>query len=232
MNDVDRLREAMAQPPGEPFAEVDVQSVMRIGGRRRLRRRLLTGAGVVVALAVVAGSVFGVQIYRDAQDPGAVTVAAPRAAATDAAPFGSVIDTGVVDAQGEAVLYFAHVRDSAGTGKYQLVLANKTADGKLTPALTIDAVLGGDGFHSVTTGHPQSFVPLFGFFLGPVQHFKALYQGDPLPVIGQRVPELNVTVFWAQPKYDAEDINGDSVVQLSAFAADGTLLQSGSGPAR
>lgn len=230
MNDVDRLREAMAQPPGERFAEVDVERVMRIGGRRRMRRRLLTGASAVFVVAVVAGSVFGVQIYRDAQESNPVTVAAPHAAATDAVPFGSVIDTGIIDADGEAVLYFAHVRNAAGTGKYQLVLAHKTADGKLTPALTTDAVLGGDGFHSVTTGHPGSFVPLFGYFIGPVQHFKAVYSGDPLPVQGQRVDELNVTVFWAQPKYDAEDINPASVVQLSAFDAQGTLLESGTGP--
>ena len=232
MNDVERLREAMAQPPAERFAEVDVQQVMRVGGRRRMRRRLVAGAGAVLALVVVAGSVFGVQIYRDAQDGKAVTVAAPHTAATDAAPFGSVIDTGIVDGQGEAVLYFAHVRDAAGTGEYELVLAHKTADGKLTPALTTAAVLGGDGFHSVTTGHPGSFVPLFGFFIGPVQHFKAVYAGDPLPVIGQRVDELNVTVFWAQPKYDAEDINVASVVQLAAFDAQGNLLDSDSGPGR
>jgi hypothetical protein len=224
VNDVDRLREAMSQPPGEHFAEVDVEHVMRVGGRRRARRRLLTGAGAVLAVLVVAGSVFGVQIYKDSQ--ASVTVAAPRTAMVDAAPVGPVIDTGVVDPNGEAVLYFVTV----GSGRYQLVLAHKADDGKLTPALTADGPPGGDGFHSVTTGHPRSFVPLFGYFAGPVQHFKAMYQGDPLPVQGRRVSELNVTVFWATPKYDAEDISGSSVVQLSAFDTQGNLLESGRGP--
>jgi hypothetical protein len=220
----------MAEP--QHFAPLDVEQVMRLGGRRRARRRLLTGAAMLLAFMVVAGSVFGVQIFRDAQEGHVVTVAAPRAAATDVVPLGTVVDTGIADADGRAGLFFAHVRDAAGVAKYQLVLAHK-ADGKLTPTLTIDAALSGDGFHSVTTGHPSSYVPLFGFFVGPVQHFKALYGGNPMPVDGARVPELNnVTVFWALPKYDAEDLNATSVVQLSAFDDQGNLLDYGRGPGR
>lgn len=232
MNDVDRLREAMAEPPDQHFAPVDVARVMRIGGRRRARRRLLTGAAMIVAFMAVAGSVLGVQIFRDAQDHNTVTVSAPHTAATDVVPMGTVVDTGIADAEGRAVLFFAHVRDATGSAKYQLVLAHKAADGKLTPTLTIDADLSGNGFHSVTTGHPGSYVPLFGFFVGPVQHFKSVYAGTPLPVDGQRVPELNVTMFWALPKYDAEGITQASVVQLSAFDDQGALLDHGQGPGR
>jgi len=229
VSDLDRLRDAMAQPPAQHFAPVDVERVMRLGGRRRARRRLLTGAAVLLTLVVVAGSVIGVQLYRNAQASTAVTVAAPHPAAVGAVPFGAVVDTGVVDNQGHAVLFFARVRDTA---QYQLVLAHKAADGKITPVSAEDADFTGDGFHGVTTGHPSSFLPLYGYFIGSVQQFKATYQGDELSVLDQPVPELNVTVFWAAPKYDAEDITAASVVRLSAFDADGNLLTSGSGPAR
>jgi hypothetical protein len=230
MNEVERLREAMAKP--QYFAPVDVARVMELGGRRRARRRLLTGAAMLLAFFVVAGSVFGVQIFRNTQDGKAVTVAAPHTAATDVVPLGTVVDTGIADAEGRAVLFFAHVRDTTGVAKYQLVLAHKATDGKLMPTLTIDADLSGDGFRSVTTGHPGSYVPLFGFFVGPVQHFKAVYGGDAMPVDGARVPELNVTVFWALPKYEAEDLDAASVVQLSAFDDQGNLLEYGHGPGR
>lgn len=49
MSDLDRLRDAMAEPPPQPFAPVDVERVMRLGGRRRARRRLLAGAAMVSA---------------------------------------------------------------------------------------------------------------------------------------------------------------------------------------
>ncbi|GAA3437219.1 hypothetical protein GCM10018954_068320 [Kutzneria kofuensis] len=221
----------MAQP-AQHFAPVDVERVMRLGGRRRARRRLLTGAAAVLALVIVAGSVIGVRIYRDSQAPTTITVAAPHAVTIGMAPVGSVVDTGVVDHEGHAVLYFAHVRDASGAARYQLVLAHKAADGTLTSVSADDADFTGDGFHGVTTGHPRSFLPLFGYFIGPVRQFKATYEGDTLSVLSQPVPELNVTVFWAAPKYDAEDINAASVVQLSAFDADGNLLKYGRGPGR
>jgi hypothetical protein len=232
VSDLDRLRDAMAEPPAQHFAPVDVERVMRLGGRRRARRRLLTGAAMLLAFVVVAGSVIGVQIYRSAQAPTAVSVAAPHPAALDAVPFGTVVDTGVIDSEGHAVLFFAHVRDATGTAKYQLVLAHKAADGKITPVSADDVDFTGDGFHGVTTGHPRSFLPLYGYFVGSARLFKATYQGDPLSVLDQPVPELNVTLFWAVPKYDAEDITTASVVQLSAFDADGNLLKYGSGPGR
>jgi hypothetical protein len=40
MNDVDKLRQAMGQPPATQFAEVDVDRIMRLGGRR-IRQRLV-----------------------------------------------------------------------------------------------------------------------------------------------------------------------------------------------
>jgi hypothetical protein len=64
-------------------------------------------------------------------------------------------------------------------------------------------------------------------------HFKALYTGGPMPTNGARVPELsNVTVFWALPQYEAEDLDAASVVQLSAFDDQGNLLEYGRGPGR
>ncbi|MFI9383518.1 hypothetical protein [Kutzneria sp. NPDC052558] len=226
---MDRLREAMAQPPAEQFAEVDVERVMRLGSRRRTGRRLLTAAAAVLAFMVVAGSVIGVRMYRDAREGATFAMTASHPAAIDAAPFGPVIDTGVVDNPDRVVLYFAPVQGGAG---YQLVLAHESDDGKLRPVSATAADLGGSGFRGVTTGHPQTFLPLYGSFVGPAAQFKAVYQGEELTVHSQLVPELNVTVFWAEPKYDAEDIGATSTVQLSAFDANGNLLTSGSGPAR
>ncbi|MFC0434768.1 hypothetical protein [Kutzneria buriramensis] len=232
MNEVDRLREAMAQPPGEQFAEVDVQQIMRRGGRLRLRRRLLTAAGAVAVLAAVAGSVIGVQLYRDGQASSPVSVAAPPVATNDAVPATPVLDTQVVDPTGNAVLYFSHGRNAAGVATYRLVLAHKDAAGKLTPVLATDADLTGGGFHNITTGHPGSFLPLFGYFVGPVAQIKAMYRDQPAQVMWKQVPELNVAVFWLPPKNGLEDVDANSSVQLDAFDAQGNGLYEDNGPTR
>lgn len=232
MSDIDRLRDAMAEPPAQPFAPVDIDRVMRLGGRRRARRRLLTGAAVVSAFLVVAGSVVGVQVFRDAQVPASISVAAPPPATAEVRPFGTIVDTGVVDNQGHAVLYFARVARTTGPAGYQLVLAHKSADGTITPASAENADFTDGGFRGVATGHPVSFLPLYGYFTGSVRQFKATYQGDELSVFDRAVPELNVTLFWAAPKSSAEDITTASVVQLAAFDAAGNLLANGSGPGR
>jgi hypothetical protein len=227
VSDIDRLRDAMAEPPAQPFAPVDIERVMRLGGRRRARRRLLTGAAVVSAFLVVAGTLVGVQIFRGSQAPASISVAAPPRATAEVRPFGTIVDTGVVDNQGHAVLYFARV--PAG---YQLVLAHKAGDGTITPVSAEDADFTGTGFHGVATGHPVSFLPLYGYFTGAVHHFKAFYQGDELTVLDRVVPELNITLFWAVPKSTAEDVSTASVVQLGAFDAAGHLLANGRGPGR
>ncbi|MFC0547922.1 hypothetical protein [Kutzneria chonburiensis] len=228
MSDIDRLRDAMAEPP-PPFSPVDIERVMTLGSRRRARRRLLTGAAVLSAFLVVAGTVVGVQIFRGTQVPASISVAAPPRATLEVRPFGTIVDTGVVDNQGHAVLYFAR---AAGTTRYQLVLAHKAADGTITPVSAEDADFTAGGFQGVATGHPVSFLPLYGYFTGSVRQFKATYQGDELAVFDRAVPELNVTLFWAAPKSSAEDISMSSVVQLAAFDAAGNLLANGSGPGR
>jgi hypothetical protein len=161
------------------------------------------------------------------QGPAAISVAGPNPAAFDAVPFGTVVDTGVIDQEGHAVLYFART-----TGGYQLVLAHKAGDGSISPVSAEAAGLTGEGFHGVSTGHPRSFLPLYGYFVGSPRQFKATYQGDDLSLLDQRVPELGITVFWAAPKATAEDIGTSSVVRLSAFDTNGNLLTSDSGPGR
>jgi hypothetical protein len=232
MTEVDRLREAMAWPPGEPFAEVDVRQIMRRGGRLRLRRRLLTAAGAVAVLAVVAGSVIGVQMHRDGQASPPVSVATPPAATNDAVPATPVLDTQVVDPTGNAVLYFSHGRNAVGVATYRLVLAHRDSAGKLTPVLAADADLTGGGFHNITTGHPGSFLPLFGYFVGPVAQIKALYHDEGTPVMWKQMPELNVAVFWLPPKDGLEDVDAHSSVHLDAFDDKGDGLYQDNGPTR
>jgi len=232
VSDIDRLRDAMAEPPRQPFAPVDLERVMRLGGRRRARRRLLTGAAVVSAFLVVAGTLVGVQIFRGSQAPASISVAAPPRATLEVPPFGTIVDTGVVDNQGHAVLYFARVHRPGGASGYQLVLAHKAGDGTITPVSAEDADFTGGGFHGVATGHPVSFLPLYGYFSGSVHRFTATYQGEELAVFDRAVPELNVTLFFAAPKASAEDISTASVVQLAAYDTAGNLLANSSGPGR
>ena len=64
MSDIDRLRDAMAEPPAQPFAPVDIERVMRLGGRRPGPRCQLNPGPRVSALGGVAGPGVGVQILR------------------------------------------------------------------------------------------------------------------------------------------------------------------------
>ncbi|HEX4222759.1 MAG TPA: hypothetical protein VHZ97_10380 [Pseudonocardiaceae bacterium] len=207
MNDVERLRAAMAQPPSEHFADVDLEQVMRLGGRRRLRRRMAIGGGALAVVAVLAGGMIGLRMYQQTPAP-TISVAA-------AAPVGGLVDTGLRDGADKIVLY---VQDTHTTpGSYLLVLATVGGNGRLTTVTTAPVDLYQPGFHGVTIGMPGGRTVLFGAFCGPVQKVLADIEG----VTGsQKVPSLKTVLFWAQPaagvKFDparakviAYDANGD-----------------------
>ncbi|WP_370305387.1 hypothetical protein [Amycolatopsis sp. WAC 01375] len=59
MTDLETLRSALREPPGEEFAEPDLGAIMTKGRRIRRRRRLATGAGGVAATLVTVLVIVG-----------------------------------------------------------------------------------------------------------------------------------------------------------------------------
>jgi hypothetical protein len=204
MNEVDKLRQAMGEPPATQFAAVDVDRIMRVGGRRRIRRRLLAGAGVVAAVAVITGGVIGIRLFQGNETTSPVQVAAEPLAAP-------AIDTGVDDIAGRAVL---QVLPGSSPYKYRLVLTNQ---GSSTPVLATECDATQAGFQGVRAGAPQSRVPLFGCFIGPIRHISASSPGAGLEISLAPQPELKITVFWAAPKALPQ---ADTRVKLVAYDTD------------
>lgn len=203
MTDLDSLRAALAEPPTEAFAEVDLARVMRLGRRRRRCRRLATVTVTLAAVAAVAGMVVGVQEWRAPLPP---TAGAPPAAApgpptmADDLQVGEVIGTGAVDQQGEVVLYLrAFAPDqylpATQVRPYQLVLGHRTAKG-VTADLVAGARVATQGFHALTAGRPGRDVPFCGYYAGPARRVVAEAGGLVYTAETVVVAEAGVTVFW------------------------------------
>jgi hypothetical protein len=213
MSDVDRLREAMAQPPAEQFAEVDVERVMHLGGRARLRRRLAIGSGALAVLALVVGGMVGIQTYQHARSqpsaPASISVA-------DAESVGGLVDTGLRDGTGEIVLYLQDSHTAAGL--YRLVMATEDTDGRLTSIAASEADLSTSGFHGIAIGRPGGRLTLFGAFKGPVQQIQTTAEGD---VGSAAVAQLKTVLFWAQPTSAGTDFDP---ARVKFIAVDGNQI--------
>jgi hypothetical protein len=231
VTDLDGLRAALAEPPAETFAEVDLARVMRLGGRRRRYRRLATGTVALAAVAAVAGTVVGVQAWRAPSPPavGAPPTAAPGpSTAFDALRIGEVINTGAVDEDGEVVLYlraFDPDRYQAGpAAQYQLVLGHRTAKG-----VTADVVAGSpaltQGLHSLTAGRAGHDVPFYGYYSGPARRITAEAGGLVYTAETSVVPQADVTVFWF-PRKDAEPLAALPALPMYVYDGDGRRLPS------
>ncbi|WP_328609629.1 hypothetical protein OG943_11045 [Amycolatopsis sp. NBC_00345] len=232
MTDLDGLRAALAEPPAETFAEVDLARVMRLGGRRRRYRRLATGTVALAAVAAVAGTVVGVQQWRAPSPP---AVGAPPAATpgwpttSDGVQIGEVIDTGAVDKEGEVVLYLRALdpdryQPGPEAGRYQLVLGHRAGKD-----VTADVVTGSpgvtEGFHALTAGRPGRDVPFYGYYAGPARRIIAEAGGLIYTAATSVVEPAGVTVFWF-PRKDAGALAALPALPMYVYDGDGHRLPS------
>jgi hypothetical protein len=203
MSDVERLREAMAQPPAEHFAEVDVERVMHLGRRARLRRRLAIGGGTLAVLALLSGGMIGIQAYQHSRDqprpPASISVA-------DAGSVGGLVDTGLRDGAGKIVLYLQDSHTAAGL--YRLVMATEGTDGRLTTIASSDADLYKAGFHGIAVGRPGGRVTVFGAYCGPVRRIEITTGNG---VGSSPEAQLKTVLFWQQPTFAEADFNASGV---------------------
>jgi hypothetical protein len=190
MSDVERLREAMAQPPAEHFAEVDLERVMHLGRRARVRRRLAIGGGTLAVLAVLSGGMVGIRMYQHSRaQPAAVT----SISAADTGSVDGLVDTGLRDGAGKVVLYLQDSHTAAGL--YRLVMANEGADGRLTTVAYSDADLSTPGFHGIALAKPGGVLMLFGAFKGSAEKIEVT-TGSVVSV--HAVAQLKTVLFWAR----------------------------------
>jgi hypothetical protein len=232
VTDLDGLRAALAEPPAEPFADVDLARVMRLGRRRRRYRRLATGASALAAVAAVAGLLAGVQQWREPAPPaiGAPPTVTPGPPTTsDGLQIGDVIDTGAVDDEGEVVLYLRAFEPdqylpAPAVRPYQLVLGHR--QGK---AVTADVVGGSrvptQGFHALTVGRPGRDVPFYGYYAGPARRVTAEAGGLVYTAETAVVDQAGVTVFWF-PRKDVKPLAAFPALPMNAYDGKGRRLLS------
>jgi hypothetical protein len=232
VTDLDGLRAALAEPPAEAFAEVDVARVMRLGRRRRRYRRLATGAVALAAVAAVAGLLAGVQQWRAPAPPaiGAPPAVTPGPPTTsDSRQIGEVIGTGALDDEGEVVLYLRAFEPdrylpAPQMRPYELVLGHRSPQG-----VTVDVVAGSravtQGFHALTAGRPGRDVPFYGYYAGPARRVTAEAGGLVYTAETTVVGQAGVTVFWF-PRKDIKPLAAFPSLPMNAYDGKGRRLVS------
>jgi hypothetical protein len=212
MNDIERLREAMARTPDEHFAEVDVDRIIRLGGRARIRRRLAIGGGTLAVLAVLIGGTVGLKLYQHAgvQPP----VPTPISVAA-AAPVGGLVDTGLRDGDAKIVLYLQDTHTAVAF--YRLVLATERPDGRLTAIASSDVDLSEPGFHGLTITKSGGQATVFGAYCGQVRDFAV---SDEITTSSRWMAPLKTTLLWARLAPPAPD-SSRSYVKVVAYDANG-----------
>ncbi|MEV4051356.1 hypothetical protein AB0J55_09215 [Amycolatopsis sp. NPDC049688] len=237
MNDLDGLRAALRQPPGEPFAEPDLARIMRDGTRLRRRRRVLTGtAGIAAAAAVVLVVVFAIQLRQPApapvaQPPAPVSVTPAPTPTTSRAPavpaIGDVVGTGIRTPAGEIVLY-AQAVDIPELPNVRFGLAAGFRSGEsLQAVLLSNETRGSDlsfGFHATDGGEVirDTLIPVFGYFSGRAARITTTVHGKTVDAhLATWTADATVVIFWFDP---AEVPNSAVLTPLIAYDADGKRL--------
>ncbi|HWD03079.1 MAG TPA: hypothetical protein VG674_11575 [Amycolatopsis sp.] len=239
MNDLDKLRAALREPPEQPFATPDLGRIMADGTRLRRRRRVVTGAGAAAAAAAVVGIVFGAVALRTPSPPSRPAAQPPVAAAPgpvststtvppqESRPQGSIIHTGTRYPAGELVFYAYSITEPTLPGVHFGVMAAVQSGGKLDPLYANNEVRGSDrtfGFHTTAGGLDVGgeFVPVFGYFAGPAVRITSTVHGKPVQAHTAKWSEdPSVVVFWFD---QAQVPSGAQLTPLAAYAADGTRL--------
>jgi hypothetical protein len=225
VTDIETLRAALQEPPPETFAQPDLAAIMETGTRLRRRRRLAAGGGVAAVAVAVVAVVFGATQLRApapnvAAPPGPTLSTASSTPPTTyvpappSEPAGAIVDTGIVDAQGEFVIYgFGSDDPAVPKTRFGMELAHRDAAGKLIPALALSEYNGADragGFHQVTGGDSVRggvFLPVVGYFAGPVAKITSTVHGRIVQAgTAKWSKDDQVTFFWFTPQ-DVPDHN-------------------------
>jgi hypothetical protein len=214
MKDLDNLKTALHTPPPEGFAALDTGAIMSAGKRIRRRRRVQSGAGLVAVAAAVVLVVTGVNSFKTetpvvAGGPSLTTSAPPPLTTRDPAqesrvPLGDVIATGIFDPLGERVFYLVKVDAPVELPDthFGLMAGHRAADGTLSGELMSNEFKGSDrrpGFHVVDGGEiiRDQFVPVSGYYVGPVEKISSTVQGKPVQArLAQWSEDPSVVVFW------------------------------------
>ncbi|MGV9297760.1 hypothetical protein [Amycolatopsis sp. NPDC003676] len=242
-DELDRLRAALQEAPAEPFAEPDLDRIIKEGGRIRRRRRFLTSSGAAMAVVAV---VFGAAWLRS---PGsapeqvhAATAPTPSAIATTTSattpapaptsaekPLGEVISTGTYTDGAELVFYATEIDDpdNLPTVQFGVMASLYEPDGNLRPLYLANESDGKDrsfGFHATSGGTTVAdiWVPVYGYFSGPAARIETTVDGRTIPAHTARWSEdPEVVVFW----FDQDDVpSAERATPLVAYSADGKRL--------
>ena len=211
MTDLEALRRALQAPPDEQFGELDVSKIMATGTRIRRRRRVLVGGGAMLATAaVLVGVAVLPQLGGSTPTPPADTLTTSPPPASTARtepsprpPLGDVVHTGIKDDKGEVVLYF--VKTTVPRVPFGLMAAHMTATGPTSGLLNNETHRAGDapGFHPIMGGNHDTgtFLPVFGYFVGPVARIETKVLGKTYRAQFARWSENpSVVMFWWPPE--------------------------------
>ncbi|SDX18580.1 hypothetical protein SAMN05421504_102588 [Amycolatopsis xylanica] len=211
MNDLEALRTALNEAPPEGLA-LDTAAVLTSGKRLRRRRQLLHGTGVVGVAAAVAAVVLGSGMLRAVPPPGNAPIAAPSTSLSIAPqgrePYGDVIPTGLKVAGGELVYYAVRVDEPQALPDthFGVMTGIRSADGKLKDLMIVNGTSGSDrkpGFRELDGGEQVNgqFVPVFGYFVGPVAKIVTTAHGKEVQAsLAKWSVDPTVTVFWFDPQ--------------------------------
>ncbi|MFJ8915699.1 hypothetical protein [Amycolatopsis sp. NPDC102389] len=245
MTDLETLRSALREPPGEGFAEPDLGAIMAKGRRIRRRRRLATGAGGVAAAVVTVLVIVGaVALKEPAQQPlppaasapappsASPPIPAPAPTITEAPseqPFGEAIPLGLKGEGGRELVLYAVAIDEPQMPdvRFGLQVGYRNQAGDYDALMASNEFKGSDrsfGFHAVDGGDlvRGTFVPVFGYFSGPAVRITSTVRGK--PVEAKVVPwseDPSVAIFW----FDGAQVESAGVLTpLAAYDAKGQRL--------
>jgi hypothetical protein len=242
-SDLNELRETLQAPSDFVPGSLDLDTIMREGGRLRRRRRAVVGAGVGLSALIVIAGVSGLSGRIDAShsvvpaDPSPTAQTAPTTPALvkPVGALGEVISTGLPAEKGGVwVIYGKKMNDKfIPSLQFELVLGEVGRSGRVEPASESSAVEGSGfegGFHGVE--HSYGLVggvtqPAFGYFSGPVPaRIVGLVKGREV-VARQAVWSVDsrVTVYW----FDSSQVSGTTrLTGVRAYDEAGVLLPHGS----
>ncbi len=240
-SDLDGLRETLQAPSDFNPRSLDLDSIMREGGRLRRRRRAAVGAGVAAgALILIAGvgGLTGVIGSKPTVVPAAPTTTGPRASAPaivlPKGAQGALVQTGLPAEKGaQWVIFGEKYHDKyIPSIEFALVLGELRSDGSIETALETSAVEGTGyeaGFHAVEhsygleTGATQ---PAFGYFSGPTPaRISGTVKGK--EITARQVSwshDPRITIYW----FDSSQVTGTTrLSKVFAYDASGAQLPHG-----
>jgi hypothetical protein len=221
---------------------LDPHDIMVAGGRLRRRRRVLVAGGTaaVVLAAVVGITTIARPEPRTATPPAATTTPSVSAAPTHQpkltsmndyqGPFGTVIDTGLTNADHEKwALFGVRPPGAKSTAAYGLCIGSQDAKGDLEESYTIDETTDSAvGFHTIQAAMALDRnieQPAFGYYVGPAKRITVTVDGKVLDAhLAPWSLHPDITVFWFSPADVKPD---DQITTPAAYDAAGVPLPKG-----